>query len=253
MKINKEFIIMFLLFFCAVLTSIAQETEYIDPSKPTNIYTRLNNNFEMTDLKDGTQLTGYRFNVSYALKDFQTTIEIPMLYNHKTQKAGLGDLRIRSFYVPYVDYDKTFGGLGLSLDIFAPMGDPRDGISSGLWSISPGIITGIMVSKKFSIWPIISYRYQFGERWQEGQQQSVTQHGATFQIMNTINISDKVYFIITPMYIQNNFANMGQFDYGGEIEFNYMLIENKLQVGCFSRQLVNSQLESYRLMVRIFL
>ncbi|WP_157491509.1 hypothetical protein [Flammeovirga sp. SJP92] len=238
-----------------VSNTYAQSDEkVIDPSKPTNVYTRINNNFEHTNLKDGTQLTGYRFNLSYAVSDFQTTLEIPLLYNHTTQKVGMGDLRLRTFYVPYTDYSKTLGGLGVSMDIFAPMGNRIEGISSGNWSISPGIIAGIMVSDSYSIWPILSYRYQFADpNLVEGRAQNIEKHGMTFQLMNSINISEKIYLLVTPMLIQNDFATMQSFDYGGEVEFNYMLVKNKLQVGCFSRQLANSEYSSYRLMLRFFL
>ncbi|WP_044212583.1 hypothetical protein [Flammeovirga sp. OC4] len=244
---------------CLVLAgvnySFAQsDDKVIDPSKPTNVYTRINNNFELTNLKDGTQLTGYRFNLSYAVSDFQTTLEVPLLYNHNTQKVGMGDLRLRTFYVPHTDYSKTLGGLGIAMDIFVPLGNRVEGISSGNWSISPGIIAGIMVSDTYSIWPILSYRYQFADpNLVEGSTKNIERHGMTFQLMNSINISEKIYVLVTPMLIQNDFTTMQSFDYGGEVEFNYMLIKNKLQVGCFSRKLVNSEYSSYRLMFRLFL
>ena len=72
-------------------------------------------------------------------------------------------------------------------------------------------------------------------------------------LMNTINVSDKIYMLITPMYLNNNLYQNTEKDYGGEFEFNYMAIKNKLQIGFFTRQLINSETKSYRLMFRIFL
>lgn len=242
----------FTLFICIAWTSLlAQDSEEnIDPSKPTNIYTRINNNFEFTD-RSGEQEYGYRFNYNYATSDIQFTAEVPYLYNASSKQYGLSDIRLRTFYVPYVNYDKTFAGLGLSMDLFLPTGSVEDKLGSGSWSISPGILAGILVNDSYSIWPNISYRYQVASV----KDDIISQHGMTVQITNSINISPKIYLNVSPMVLLNDFKDENRDLLGGEFEFNYMIKKNKLQIGFFSRQLFNheSYTQSYRLMARIFL
>lgn len=231
------------------LSIIAQE-ESIDPSKPTNIYTRINNNFELTD-RSGNLEYGYRFNYNYASSNIQFSAEVPFLYSNVTNYFGLSDIRLRSFYVPYIDYDRTIGALGMSLDLFIPTGNEEQQLGSGSWSISPGIITGIMINNNYSIWPTVSYRYQF----RSNKKGFDEQHGMTLQILNSINISEKVYLMATPMFLMNDFINENKDLIGAELEFNYMIKPNKIQIGFFTRQLKNrtDRIQSYRIMARFFL
>ncbi len=228
----------------------AQEEESIDPSKPTNIYTRINNNVEYNN-NNGKEEIGYRFNYNYASKNIQLSAEIPFMYNSDSKQFGLSDIRVRSFYVPYINYEKTFGGFGVSFDVFLPTGNPEHQLGSGNWSLSPGLMAGFIVNNSYSVWPILSYRYQFNSEGDAFKQQ----HGMTIQLMNTINLSEKIYLIATPMYLMNDFSNEYNDLAGGELEFNYMLKKNKIQVGAFTRQLANAsvQSQSYRVMLRIFL
>ena len=109
----------------------------------------------------------------------------------------------------------------------------------------------IIVSDNYSIWPIASYRMRY--KPSSIPEDEFVKHGFTLMVMNSINISDKIYVTATPMFVNNNMFQSRENDYGGELEFNYMLKDNKIQLGLFTRQLLESETQSYRLMVRIYL
>ncbi|TNJ41697.1 transporter [Tamlana fucoidanivorans] len=249
---TKNLLTIALLFVYSIM-AIAQneENQQVDPSKPTNIYDRVNNNLEFTD-RSGKQEFGYRFNYSYANElGIQATLEVPFLYSVDNNNFGVSDLRLRAFYVPYTDYDKLFGGLGVSMDIFIPTGDINKGLGSGSWSVSPGVIMGLMLSDSYSLWPIVSYRYQIGA----SQEVNVIKHGGSLQLLNSVSFSDRIYLLASPMFIINDFQNDFEDLVGGEVELNYMIIPNKLQIGTFTRHLANKGVhtQSYRLFARFFL
>ena len=246
-KFTIRIILLLILSFFISHTLVSQEQEEaIDLSKPTNIYTRLNNNFEYLNA-EGFEFYGYRVNYNMALSKFQGTVELPLLYNTRTKNFGLDDVRLRAYYVPYTNYDKFFGGAGVSLDVFLPTGEFEKGLGTGAWSISPGFVFGMIFSDRYSLFPNISYRYQFKENPQ------VERHGATIQLTNSIVLSEKSFILLVPMFFQNDFSDKDSLDSGGEFEFNYMVKYNKLQLGFFTRQLFKSNSQTYRLFVRLFL
>ena len=134
-----------------------EEDEDIDASKPTNFYTQLINWAEYISNKSGGDLMGYRGEILYAPSDAHLILgEIPLLYNNQTDKFGLGDLRARYFYLPYKNYDKFFGALGPSVDIFFPTGSFEDGLGSSSWVVVPGITVGLMAAEWIQFFPILS-------------------------------------------------------------------------------------------------
>ena len=78
----------------------AQE-ESIDASKPTNFYSLLDNTIENTS-SPGQNVFGYRGKLMLAPSEKHLVLaEVPLLYNDRTEKFGLGDIRGRYFYLPY--------------------------------------------------------------------------------------------------------------------------------------------------------
>jgi hypothetical protein len=97
--------------FFLLLKVAAQDTAqvHIDPSKPTNFYSRLSNNLEYTFRKEGNNTYGYRANFVWASKNQAHAIhvELPLLYAVTTNKFGLSDMRFRYFWVLYKNYAKS--------------------------------------------------------------------------------------------------------------------------------------------------
>lgn len=136
-----------------------EEVKQKDNSKPTNVYSQLDNTLEYSSTPDYYTL-GYNGKVSYAANpDNLLLAEIPLNYTSKTDKFGLSDIRLRYFYIPYRDYTKFVGSFGASLDIYAPTGKFEDGLGSSSWRFSPGVIVGLMANKSgtISFFPSFSY------------------------------------------------------------------------------------------------
>lgn len=241
---------------CILFTAIAnaQEKE-IDPSKPTNLYSRLNNNFEYTNRKSGNDTWGYRANLNYASRSeaHSVSVELPLLYATKTEKFGLGDIRFRYFWVPYKNYAKMPGAYGMTVDVFAPTGKAEDGLGSDRWTIAPGLTTGFVFGK-FATFPILSYQYsskQTSDLIPESQKKEL--HGATVQAICVYNLSASSYFDFTPAFIANNFEEAGADDFQVEANYFYMAKKNKLQIGGFIRRTFKSDVTTLRGSVRVFL
>lgn len=153
---KKSLILLPFVFLIFGITIRAQETNQIDASKPTNFYSYMNNSLEFTSRQNNGNLIGYRANITYSPSERHLFLgEVPLQYNLKREKFGLGDIRVRYFYLPYKNYEKFIGALGPSVDIIAPTGNASNGIGTGRWIIAPGLATALMFAdwiqcKKFS-------------------------------------------------------------------------------------------------------
>lgn len=190
----------------------AQEKE-IDASKPTNLYTQLSNSAEWSRTKDGANLYGYRGSISLASANQRHLLmgELPLLYNDKTSKFGLSDIRLRYFGITHLDYSKKFGGVWAgSVDLIAPTGKFEDGLGTGSWVIAPGIVGGLILSKTFQSFPIVSYQFiskSSSDLIPEAQKKA--RHGLTFQAITVLNFNS--WFLwLTPIYVIPDLGDSSQ-------------------------------------------
>ncbi|MEN9570227.1 MAG: hypothetical protein RL172_1458 [Bacteroidota bacterium] len=129
----------------------------IDPSKPTNLYTQLNAGVEYQHEKNET-LYGPRINVQYALNaNNLILVEMLALRNSRTGRFGITDTRTRYFKILKRNISKKFIALGTLLDVTAPTGSFENGLGSSSWTLSAGTIFGLLLSKKLSLFPGLSY------------------------------------------------------------------------------------------------
>ncbi|MFI5187382.1 MAG: hypothetical protein ACHQF0_11690, partial [Chitinophagales bacterium] len=81
-------------FLTSIKIAAQNNSEHIDPSKPTNLYNRLSNSLEYNFLKEGKKTYGYRANIVWASPSqrHSAQLEVPLLYATSSQKFGLSDL-----------------------------------------------------------------------------------------------------------------------------------------------------------------
>lgn len=207
--------------------------ENIDTSKPTNFYSFLDNTLEYSS-QENQNVFGYRGKLTLALSEaHMLLVEAPLLYNDRTDKFGLGDLRARYFWLPYKNYDKTIGAFGPSIDIFAPTGSFENGLGSGRWIVSPGITVGVMLADWIQLFPILSYQYASKPVYDNPSPAADNAtHGMTFQIITPIVFSDKFFIQVTPIFKMNNFNDERNDRYEQELFAAYTL-SPKMQVTAF--------------------
>ncbi|NME69156.1 hypothetical protein [Flammeovirga aprica] len=192
-----------------------------DVSKPTNFYTFLDNNFEYNSTPN-TTVCGYRANLTFSFSESHLLLaEMPLLYNSTTEKYGIGDLRLRYFWLPYKDYSKTFGAFGPSIDIFAPTGNFENGLGTGRWILAPGLTFGIMVADWIQFFPVLSYQYLSAVSGQKSDVNNSALHGATFQVITPIVFSKKVFTQLTPTVGIEDFSKADQIHFKMEMMFSY--------------------------------
>ncbi len=212
----------------------AQDVE-IDASKPTNFYTMLDNTLENTS-SPGQNVMGYRGKIMYAPSEAHLILgELPILYNDRTSKFGIGDIRARYFYLPYKNYDKLFGAFGPSLDVFAPTGSIENGIGSGRWTISPGIMAGLMVADWIQFFPIVSYQFA-GKPVYDNPPEAVDKStsGLTFQVITPVVFSEKFFMQITPILRMNDLGDARQDRYIQELFAAYAATSNMQITGFYN-------------------
>ena len=234
MKSQVEPLFFFLLFALITFSAIAQNEETkIDASKPTNFYTLLDNTIENT-FSPNQNVMGYRGKLMYAPSESHLILgELPLLYNDRTEKFGLGDIRVRYFYLPYKNYDKLFGAFGPSIDVFTPTGKFEDGLGSGRLTISPGLTAGIMVADWIQFFPILSYQYASKPVYDNVPEElNNSMHGITFQVITPIVFTDKFFMQLTPIYRMNNISDERQDRFIAEAIAVYTLAP-KLQISGF--------------------
>lgn len=204
----KRIIYLLLILMSVSVSAQSNEPQEIDASKPTNFYSLLDNTFEIA-ASENQNVMGYRGKFTLAPSEAHLVLaEIPVLYNDRTKKAGIGDLRARYFYLPYKNYDKFVGAFGPSVDVFAPTGSFEDGLGSGRFIVSPGLTVGLMASETIQFFPILSYQYSSKPTYNNPLPEAdVALHGMSFQVITPIVFSKKFFTQITPIYKMNDLNN----------------------------------------------
>jgi hypothetical protein len=249
LKLMKDVSIFVLLIYSGIL---AQEQE-IDASKPTNFYSFIDNTFEYQS-NDNQNIYGYRGNLTLAPAEEHLVLsEIPLLYNDRTSKFGLGDIRVRYFWLPYKNYDEFVGAFGPSIDVSAPSGSYEDGLGSSSWVLSPGFTVGLMAADWIQFFPILSYQYvskQTTDLIPDDQKKN--RQGLTFQIITPIVFNDKFFMQLTPVFSLNDFDNEKEDSFAQEVFASYS-INPKMQLTGFFRGNFNDEVYTYRLGLTIYL
>ena len=205
----------------------------MDTSKPTNFYSFLDNTLEYAS-HESHNIFGYRGKVTLALSEAHMLLaEVPLLYNDRTEKFGMGDFRVRYFWLPYKNYDKLVGAFGPSLDVFAPTGKLEDGLGSGRWIISPGVTVGLMAADWIQFFPIASYQYASKPTYSNPSPAAdMATHGFSFQVITRIIFSEKFFMQVTPVLKLNNFNDVRQDRFEQEVFAAYTL-NPKMQLTAF--------------------
>ncbi|HEY2720393.1 MAG TPA: hypothetical protein VGI82_01625 [Chitinophagaceae bacterium] len=253
MDIKKIGLLLPILFNLAFVKAIAQNIKHIDPSKPTNLYNRLSNNLEYNFLGGSKRTYGYRANLVLASADQHHAlhIEIPLLYATSSNKFGLGDLRVRYYWIPYKKYSKMPGAFGFIIDSYVPTGNFSDGLGRGRWIVAPGI-TSAFVFGKFSTFPVIAYLYS-GKIMSSKISASARKALNGYIIQSTFVYKfKKSYIDCTPIFMKNSYSNGGRNDFVVESNFLYMLKPNKIQIGCFERRYFLGSSTTLRGALRIY-
>ncbi|KXX68073.1 hypothetical protein [Flammeovirga sp. SJP92] len=174
------------------------QEEPIDASKPTNFYSQVDVQFESAPAQNQ-----YGLRNSFIIAPSEKHLilgELPILTNTQTNETGIGDVRLRYFYLPYKNYDKLVGAFGPSVDIYSPTGNVDKGLGSGRWVVAPGLTLGVMAFERIQFFPIISYQYmseKAGQLNENGENNAM--HGMTFQVITPIIINQKMYMQVTPI------------------------------------------------------
>jgi hypothetical protein len=226
----------------------------IDPSKPTNFYTRLSNNLEYNIGKNGKRTYGYRANFAWASRRQHHWLyaELPLLYSNTFQKFGIGDMRFRYYWVPYRNYKKKPGAFGLAFDSYIPTGKSEIDLGRNRWIIAAGLSTAFVFGK-FSTFPYFYYLYS-GKIMSDkiSPQNKKELNGYIIQTICVYNIDKKSYLDFTPIFMKNSYSNQGQNDIVLEGNYLYMIKKNKLQVGGFARRYFRGNSTTIRANMRIY-
>lgn len=227
-----------------------------DNSKPTNVYSQIDNFFEYVDAPSFNTY-GYNPKLTYApSEDWSLVIDLPFRYHDQTNKFGLADVRLRTFYVPYKNYEKTFGSFGASVDVYAPTGNYESRLGSSSWRISPGLIFGLILneSQTISMFPNVSYTYtseptaaEIPDRLKE------TDHGWSFQIINSFVLSDDVFVLLTPIYDVKDVKDISEDEFTIEIETVFDVFKDTYQAGFFYKGTFESKVHTVSLFFTVFL
>lgn len=250
---SYAFSIILLLIVCTQLRAQDSTHPHIDPSRPTNLYTRLSNNIEYNWQANDKRTYGYRANFVWASKNqaHALQLELPLLYATTSSKYGVGDIRFRYYWVPYKDYSKKPGALSFTFDTYLPSGKPQDGLGRGRWIVAPGISTAF-VFKKFSTFPNISYLYSGPIISGKMPARNNAFNGYILQSNCVYKIDKKNYIDCTPIFMKNSYSNAGKDDFVVEGNYLYMLTPNKIQIGCFARRYFLGNSTTVRASLRIY-
>ena len=236
-----------------ICSNVLAQGQEVDSSKPTNFYSLLDNSLEYSN-RPNENVYGYRGNLTLAPSEAHLIMaEVPLLYNDRTKKFGLGDIRARYFWLPYKNYERLVGAFGPSIDVFAPIGSFADGLGTSSWVISPGVTVGLMAADWIQFFPIVSYQYvsePSTDQIPDNLKKDRT--GLTFQVITSVVVSPQFFMQITPVFSVNDFSDEKQNRFAQELFAAYSLQE-KLQLSGFFRGNFEDKIYTFRLGVTVFL
>ncbi|MEM6516949.1 MAG: hypothetical protein AAF688_12250 [Bacteroidota bacterium] len=101
-------------------------------------------------------------------------------------------------------------------DITMPTGSLEDGLGAGTWSLAGGLIVGIILTEKISIFPGANYVYltEFGNS------------GVGLQTNMSVSFNKRFFVFVNPVVTFFDFDTI----YQGELNFNYIITPNKFKV-----------------------
>jgi hypothetical protein len=215
------------------------ETQTIDPSKPTNLYTQFNVLGEYTDNKTFSTY-GTRMNFQYAINaDNLVLAEVPLLYNDGTNKFGLSDVRLRYFNAIKRNVSKRIIAIVPFADITVPTGSAKDGLGGDTWSLAAGTVIGVVLSENVSLFPGINYVYLT----------TPEESGLGFQTNMSVKFNQKSFVFINPIVTVFSFDTIWQ----AEVNYNYIITPNKLKVNAGWYPNFTSESNTFRLGATFFL
>jgi len=254
----QKYLLILVVYLLELNVAIAQDTsaKEKDNSKPTNVYSQVDNFLEFTRYKTYNTF-GYNPKLSYTPnEDNALNIEMPLLYSTKTGKFGLSDIRLRYFYIPYRDYSKTFGAFGVSVDMFVPTGKFEDGLGSSSWRFSPGFTFGLILnqSQTISAFPVISYIYTTEPTASSiPEELREVDHGLNAQVITSFVLSEDAFILVTPIYDLKDIQDEKEDDFMIEIESVFDIAKDKYQIGAFYRGAFISESHTFRIFFTVFL
>ncbi len=206
----------------------------IDPSKPTNLYTQVNANLEYQAGKNQ-NLFGVRINLQYAFNpDNLLLIELPFLYNDRTSKFGVGDMRFRYYNAIKRNISPSFIAIAAFTDVTVPIGSYEDGIGSSVWSVAGGAVFGFIATKKLSLFPGISYVHigkPLTDKIPDDIKFASNGIGLQFNASYSFNKSTFLFFNPTPSFLNSN--GKWRSIWSGELNLNKIIIPNKFKLNIF--------------------
>ena len=248
--------------FCISLLSsqyaIAQDSaltkKEIDPSKPTNLYTQFNVNLEYQSGKTQ-NLYGVRSNIQYAINpDNLFMIEVPFLYNDRTSKFGMADMRVRYFNVVKRNITKSFIAIAPFADISLPTGSYKNGLGSSSWSLAGGVVFGFIASQKMSLFPGISYVHitkPGTDLIPPASKFSTNGLGLQFNASYRFNKTTFIFINPTPSFLNTN-GNWKSF-WAAEFNLNRIIKPNKFKMNLSWNPNFTTDVNTFRLGGTVFL
>jgi hypothetical protein len=226
----------------------------IDPSKPTNLYTQVNTNLEYQAGKNQ-NLSGLRATVQYAFNpDNLVLLELPFLYNDRTSKFGVGDMRIRYFHAVKRNISPSFIAIAPFADVTVPIGSYEDGIGSSVWSLAGGVVFGFIATKKLSLFPGISYVHlnkPMTDIIPDNLKTTSDGIGLQFNASYSFNKSTFLFINPTPTFLNTN-GNWRSV-WSGELNLNKIVVPNKLKVNAFWGPNFTADVHVFRIGMTFFL
>jgi hypothetical protein len=145
---------------CACGAAGARAEERIDPSDPTAVHAYVALSPEYRSMPHGGSVSGARFDYNKDFADGRvlTDIELPVLTAHtpgRGSAVGLGDIRAKAFYLPYVSPTGTFQAFAINLDLTAPTGDSDRGLGTGTWVFMPALVAKVELQKNLNWYPFL--------------------------------------------------------------------------------------------------
>lgn len=229
----KQYKLILLLISILITTVNGQDkdTQEVDASNPTNLYTQINTAFEYTSLKDGTNLYGMRANVQYSFDANNLVLaEIPLLYNDAANSFGLSDVRVRYFtIVKRVMTAEKFQVIAPFIDITLPTGSFENGLGSSSFVLSAGSVYGFAASKKIKLFPglsVVHVTKPSTDLIPDALKFSST--GFLAQANMSISFNKSWFLLVNPVVTMLNTNGSWNETWSGDFNLNHMFIPNKI-------------------------
>jgi hypothetical protein len=180
----------------------------VDPSLPTNLFTRYDSEFDV-QINESTYTVGNIWTFGYAFNDCNfVAANASLAYYERSQAFGIGDIELAYTHLIKLDTLAFVNAAGFKLQALLPTGNYEKFMGLGSVRVMPTFFATLKLSPKFYVLPEAGYLYTSKTVSETmTQPNNADMHGYFVSTKFIYKLNLNTYLWVTPMLGSERFAD----------------------------------------------